>query len=142
MRSNGGGLREVLADHSNVGQRALDDGGDKASDMRFDGRGIPQKKFNWRPVAPTILASAVAAATGLRLGGRPDPFSPAAARPRLLFGNGRRPFSCGRLSPLYSFDSAGATRTLASYHVRNTTVTQPYTRPTRQATNSGTAMFV
>jgi hypothetical protein len=32
----------------------LDEGKDEASDMGFDGRGTPQKKFYWRPVAPTL----------------------------------------------------------------------------------------
>jgi hypothetical protein len=36
-----------------LGWGALDEGNDKASDMGFDGRGTLQKKFHWRPVAPT-----------------------------------------------------------------------------------------
>jgi hypothetical protein len=32
----------------------LDEGDDEASDSRFDGRGTPQEKFYWRPVAPTL----------------------------------------------------------------------------------------
>ena len=33
----------------------MDEGDDKASDVGFDGRGTPQEKFHWRPVAPTRL---------------------------------------------------------------------------------------
>jgi hypothetical protein len=36
-----------------LGWGALDEGENEASNMGFDGRGTPQKKFYWRPVAPT-----------------------------------------------------------------------------------------